>query len=74
MRAGIDGSVTRNLLAMGRMGAWVVEHVRERHPRIRLRPGLGDASRPELHLPPLPDAQARLLERAVIHGASTAPS
>ncbi len=69
MRAGIDGSVTRNLLAMGRMGAWAVEHVRERHPRIRLRPGLGDASRPELHLPPLPDAQARLLERATVSDA-----
>ena len=66
MRAGIDGSVTRNLLAMGRMGAWAVQHVRERHPRIRFRPGLGEPNRPELHLPPLPDAQARLLERATI--------
>lgn len=74
MRPGIDASVTRNLLAMGRMGAWAVEHVRERHPRIRFRPGLGDASRPELHLPPLPDAQARLLERAVVSDASTQPS
>lgn len=74
MRPGIDASVTRNLLAMGRMGAWAVEHVRERHPRIRFRPGLGDESRPELHLPPLPDAQARLLERAVVSDASTQPS
>ncbi len=66
MRAGIDGAVTRNLLSMGRMGAWAVQHVRERHPRIRFRSGLGDPNRPELHLPPLPDAQARLLERATI--------
>jgi polysaccharide pyruvyl transferase WcaK-like protein len=74
MRPGIDASVTRNLLAMGRMGAWAVEHVRERHPRIRLRPGLGDASRPELHLPPLPDAQARLLERATVSDLTARPS
>jgi polysaccharide pyruvyl transferase WcaK-like protein len=74
MRAGIDGSVTRNLLAMGRMGAWVVQHVRERHPRIRFRAGLGDVSRPELHLPPLPDAQARLLEQATVSDASAQPS
>ena len=66
MRAGIEGSVTRNLLAMGRMGAWAVEHVRARHPRIRFRAGLGDATRPELHLPPLPEPQARLLERATM--------
>ena len=72
MRAGIDASVTRNLLAMGRMGAWVVEHVRERHPRIRFRAGLGDVTRPELHLPPLPDAQARLLERASMSGTNGA--
>ncbi len=72
MRAGIDGSVTRNLLQMGRMGAWAVQHIRERHPRIKFRAGLGDESRPELHLPPLPDAQARLLERATISDASSA--
>lgn len=69
MRAGIEGSVARNLLAMGRMGAWVVEHVRHKHPRMKIRAGLGDASKPELHLPPLPDAQARLLERRAVSEA-----
>ena len=51
---------------MGRMGAYVVQHVRERHPRFPFRPGLGDETKPELHLPPLPEAQARLLERGVL--------
>jgi polysaccharide pyruvyl transferase WcaK-like protein len=63
VKAGIASSVTENLLRMGRMGAYVVQHVREKHPRFPFRPGLGDESRPELHLPPLPEAQARLLEQ-----------
>jgi polysaccharide pyruvyl transferase WcaK-like protein len=66
VRVGIASSVTENLLRMGRMGAYVVQHVRERHPRFPFRPGLGDETRPELHLPPLPEAQARLLERGVL--------
>jgi polysaccharide pyruvyl transferase WcaK-like protein len=66
IRLGIATSVTESLLRMGRMGAYVVQHVREKHPRFRFRPGLGDESRPELHLPPLPEAQARLLEHGVL--------
>ncbi|MCA9519291.1 MAG: polysaccharide pyruvyl transferase family protein, partial [Myxococcales bacterium] len=64
IRAGIAGSVARNLGAMGRMGQLVVEYVRERHPEFPFREELGLAGNPWDHLPSLPRAVRELLADA----------
>lgn len=62
-RAPIERSVARNLRVMGQMGAMLVDHVRAAHPRFPFRAGLGEGGDPLVHLPPLPAAQTRILER-----------
>lgn len=61
IRAGIAGAVARNLEAMGRMGALVIDHVRARHPAFPFRDGLGSGGDPWDHLPSLPRAVRELL-------------
>jgi polysaccharide pyruvyl transferase WcaK-like protein len=55
LRDGIERCVVRNLHTMGRMGAMLVDHVRDHHPDMPFRPGLGEAGDPWDHLPALPD-------------------
>jgi polysaccharide pyruvyl transferase WcaK-like protein len=62
-RTPIERSVARNLRVMGQMGAMLVDHVRAAHPRFPFRAGLGEGGDPLAHLPPLPPAQTRILER-----------
>jgi len=63
LREGIDRTVVRNLQTMGRMGAMLVDHVRERHPDMPFRPELGEHGDPWTHLPPLAPRIAALAER-----------
>ncbi len=59
IRAGIGATVVRNLERMGRMGQILVDHLRERHPALPIRPALGEHGDPWAHLPPLsPELQA----------------
>jgi polysaccharide pyruvyl transferase WcaK-like protein len=60
---GIGRCVASNLERMGRMGATFVDHVRERHPELPIRSGLGGAGDPWAHLPPLPAAVEALAQR-----------
>ncbi len=60
MRAGIERTVVRNLETMGRMGAILVDHVRERHPEMPFRAELGRHADPWTHLPPLADRISNL--------------
>jgi hypothetical protein len=56
---------------MGQMGQTFVDHLRERHPDLPLRPELGGHGDPWAHLPPLSPALRALVEqhRAVVEGA-----
>ena len=55
LRDGIARTVVANLERMGRMGQVFVDHLRERHPELPLRPELGMHGDPWEHLPPLND-------------------
>jgi polysaccharide pyruvyl transferase WcaK-like protein len=64
LRTSIERCVAANLVRMGEMGAHLVDHVREHHPRFPFRAGLGTEVRdPLAHLPPLAAAQRSILER-----------
>jgi polysaccharide pyruvyl transferase WcaK-like protein len=71
LRVGIDRTVAENLYRMGQMGQTFVDHLRERHPDLPLRPELGGHGDPWAHLPPLSPALRALVEqhRAVVEGA-----
>jgi len=71
---GIVGSVRRNLVAMGRMGGLLVDHVRERLPGFPIAPHLGTHGDPWDHLPPLPEAARRLLAEGAGRGTLAAPA
>ncbi len=60
---GIGRCVVDNLVRMGRMGGVFVDHLRERHPELPLRPELGAAGDPWVHLPPLPPTVEALAAR-----------
>lgn len=60
---GIGRCVVENLRRMGRMGGVFVDHVRERHPELPLRAGLGRDGDPWEHLPPLVPAVRALVDR-----------
>ena len=53
LREGIARTVVENLERMGRMGQIFVDHLRERHPELPLRPELGMHGDPWAHLPEL---------------------
>jgi polysaccharide pyruvyl transferase WcaK-like protein len=55
LRDGIARTVVANLVRMGQMGQAFVDHLRERHPELPLRPELGRHGDPWDHLPPLSD-------------------
>jgi polysaccharide pyruvyl transferase WcaK-like protein len=63
----IERCVARNLVRMGQMGAWFVDHLRERHPELEIDPRFGGSGDPIAHLPPPGAAIASLLAR---HGDS----
>lgn len=60
---GIGRCVVDNLERMGRMGGVFVDHVRERHPELPIRAGLGRDGDPWEHLPPLVPTVRALVER-----------
>ncbi len=60
---GIGRTVVANLERMGRMGQIFVDHLRERHPEMPLRPELGRHGDPWAHLPPFSPELAALVER-----------
>jgi polysaccharide pyruvyl transferase WcaK-like protein len=63
VRSGIDRCVVTNLERMGCMGRTLVNHVRDRHPDLPLRAGIGGDGDPWDHLPPLPPEVAAVVER-----------
>lgn len=64
VREGIAQCVVTNLIRMGEMGMHFVDHVRARHPEFEFREGLGAGGDPWKHLPSLPKAVEKLVERA----------
>jgi polysaccharide pyruvyl transferase WcaK-like protein len=62
-RFAIERSVAANLVRMGRMGAWFVDHVRERHPELPIDGRFGTGGDPLEHLPPPSATVQALLER-----------
>ncbi len=63
VRDGIGACVVRNLERMGGMGQILVDHLRERHPELPIRPELGEHGDPWDHLPPLSPELRALTER-----------
>ena len=59
----IEACVSKNLVRMGQMGVWFVDHLRERHPEIPIAARFGGAGAPLDHLPPPPPAVLALLDR-----------
>ncbi|MBA2321960.1 MAG: hypothetical protein H0V89_12490, partial [Deltaproteobacteria bacterium] len=59
----IERAVANNLVRMGRMGAWFVDHLRERHPGFPVSARFGGSGDPLDHLPPPSPAVASLLAR-----------
>ncbi len=59
----IERCVSQNLVRMGRMGQWFVDHLRERHPELPIDPRFGSHGDPLDHLPPPPPTVTALLER-----------
>ncbi|MDW8245532.1 MAG: polysaccharide pyruvyl transferase family protein [Sandaracinaceae bacterium] len=55
--------VVRHLEIMGRMGAIVVDHIREHHPEFPFKKDLGEGGDPWKHLPPLPELQMKIVEQ-----------
>ncbi|MBX2800141.1 MAG: polysaccharide pyruvyl transferase family protein [Myxococcales bacterium] len=60
---GIGRCVVDNLVRMGCMGQVFVDHLRELHPDLPLRPDLGRSGDPWAHLPTLSAETERLAER-----------
>ena len=60
---GIERTVVRNLKRMGEMGVMLARHVKDRLPDYPLPEGMGDASRPWDHLPPLSTDLNDLIDR-----------
>jgi polysaccharide pyruvyl transferase WcaK-like protein len=59
---GIGATVVRNLRRMGAMGQVFVDHLRQRHPELPLRDGLGRRGEVWAHLPPLAPRLRALVE------------
>ncbi len=63
----IERAVAHNLVRMGRMGAWFVEHLRDRHPEFPVPSRFGLHADPLSHLPPPSAAiQALLLRQSSV--------
>ena len=60
---GIGRTVVRNLERMGVMGRDLVDHLRDRHPDLPLRPELGGSGDPWRHNPPPSPRIEALIER-----------
>ena len=62
-RVAIERAVAANLVRMGRMGAWFVDHLRERHPDFPVPARFGAQADPLDHLPPPSQTVEALLAR-----------
>ena len=60
---GIERCVVSNLERMGKMGAQLVDHVKQYHPEFPFRPGLGGDGDPWNHLPQLSTQLTELVSR-----------
>lgn len=66
LRDGIGRCVVQNIERMGHMGQILVDHLRERHPDLPVRPELGEHGDPWAHLPPLSPALQALVDRHAV--------